>query len=108
MIRNSETKNSCSVSVVYKWHEIFINGKKSTEDDLRDGRHCVLKMTIKDKVNDILFTPISKTLTILDVLKQQLKFYRNDIGALYQHIEFSRRFYSVANNADKVDHNCEL
>ena len=37
---------------------------------MRDGRPCVVKMTIKDKVKDILFTPISKTLTKLDVLKQ--------------------------------------
>ena len=70
-IRNSETNHPCSVSVVYKWHERFRNGRKSTEDDLRDGRHCVVKMTIKDKVKDISFTPISKSLAKLDVLKQQ-------------------------------------
>ena len=57
--------------VVYKWHERFKNGRKSTEEDLRDGRPCVVKMTIKDKVKDILFTPISKALTKLAVLKQQ-------------------------------------
>ena len=45
--------------------------KKSTEDDLRHGRPCVVKMTIKDKVKDIAFTPISKSLVKLDVLKQQ-------------------------------------
>ena len=38
----------------------------------------------------------------------EFKIYRNDIGALRQHIEFSRRFYSVANSAGKVDRNCEL
>ena len=59
------------MSGVYKWHERFRNGRKSTEDDLRDGRPCVVKMTIKDEVKDILFTPISKALTKLDVLKQQ-------------------------------------
>ena len=53
LIRNSETKNPCSVSVVYKWHERFRNGRKSTEDDLRDGRPCVVKMTIKYKMKDI-------------------------------------------------------
>ena len=36
-----------------------------------DGRPCIVKMTIKDKAKDILFTPISKTLNKLDVLKQQ-------------------------------------
>ena len=38
---------------------------------MRDGGPCVVKMTIKDKVKDILFTPISKALNKLDVLKQQ-------------------------------------
>ena len=32
LIRNSETMNPCSVSVVYKWHERFRNGRKSTEN----------------------------------------------------------------------------
>ena len=71
LIRNSETMNQCSVSVVYKGHERFTNGRKSTEIDWRYGRPCVVKMTIKDKVMDILLTPISKTLTKPDVLKQQ-------------------------------------
>ena len=70
-IRNLETKNPCSVSVVYKWHERFRNGRKSTEDDLRDGRPCVVKMTIKDKMMDISFTPASESLAKFDVLKQQ-------------------------------------
>ena len=48
--------NQCSVSVVYKWHERFRNGRISTEDDLRDGRPCVVKMTIRDKVKDIIRT----------------------------------------------------
>ena len=34
------------------------NGRKSAEDNMRDGRPCVVKMSIKDKVKDILFTPI--------------------------------------------------
>ena len=38
----------------------------------------------------------------------EFKFYRNDIGALRQPIEFSLRFYSVTNSADKVDRKCEL
>ena len=39
---------------------------------MRDDRPCVVKMTIKDKVKEILFTPISKALTTFDVLKQQI------------------------------------
>ena len=38
----------------------------------------------------------------------EFKFYRNDIGAILQHIEFSRHFYSVANSSGKVDRNCEF
>ena len=70
LIRNSETKNPCSEFVVYKWHERFRNGRKSTEIDLRDGRPCVVKMTINDKLKDMLFTLISKSLIKLDVLNQ--------------------------------------
>ena len=77
--------------------------------DLRDGRPCVVKMTIKDKMKDLSFTSTSKSLAKFDVLKQQSSFfYRNEIGALRQHTEFSRRFYSVANSAGQVDRNWEL
>ena len=48
LIRSSETKKPCNVSAVYKWHERFRNGRKSTEDDSRDGPPCVVKMTMKD------------------------------------------------------------
>ena len=44
-------------------------GMKKNNRGLFDG-WSALKMT-KDEVNDILFTPISKTLIQLDVLKQQ-------------------------------------
>ena len=44
--------------------------EENQQDDLRDGQTCVMKMTINDKVEDILFTPISKSLAKLDVLKQ--------------------------------------
>ena len=47
LIRNSEKMNPCSVSVVYKWHERFRNGRKSTEDNLRDGQPCVVRMPIQ-------------------------------------------------------------
>ena len=48
LIRSSETTNPCSLSVVYKWHERFRKGRKSTEDDSRDGSLCVVKMTMTD------------------------------------------------------------
>ena len=55
LIRNSETMNPCSMFVIFKWHKRFRNGRKSTEDDSRDDRHYVVKMTIKDKVDDIIY-----------------------------------------------------
>ena len=48
LIRSSETMNPCSVSVIYKWRERFMKGRKSTEDDLRDGLLCFVKMTMTD------------------------------------------------------------
>ena len=38
LIRSSESTSPCSVSVVNKLHERFRNGRKSTEDDSKDGR----------------------------------------------------------------------
>ena len=38
----------------------------------------------------------------------KFKFYRNDIGASHQDIEFSQRFYSVANSTGKVGRNYKL
>ena len=32
IIRSLETMNPCSLSVIYKWHERFRNGRKSMED----------------------------------------------------------------------------
>ena len=92
LIRNSETKNPCSESIVYKWHERLKKGKKSTENNLRDGRPCIVKMTIKDKLKDILFTPISKTLTKLDGLKQQSSNFTEMIAGHYVSISSFRDF----------------
>ena len=36
------------LSESWKGHERFRNGRKSTEDDSRDGRPCVVKITMKD------------------------------------------------------------
>ena len=56
LIRSSETMNLCIVSAVYKWHQRFRNGRKSTEDDSRNGPPFVVKMTMKD----IFFDTFSK------------------------------------------------
>ena len=42
-----------------------------------------MKMTIKDKVKDLLFTRITKTLTKLDVLKQQSSKFTEMTSGLY-------------------------
>lgn len=84
LIRSSETMNSCSVPVVYKWHKRFRDGRKSTEDDPREGRPCVVKMTVKDKVKDMIRTDRRMTVrsiaqelgvscsTVHDVLTKEL------------------------------------
>ena len=75
---------------------------------MRDGRPCVVKMTMKDKVKDILFTPISKTLPKLDVLKQlSSNFTEMSSGRCVSRKGF-RDVFSIANSAGKVDRNCEL
>ena len=72
--------------------------KKSTEDDSRDGRPRVVKMAIKDKVKDIIYTDRKIVNQTWCFEATEFKFYGYDVGTLRQHIEFSRRFYSVANN----------
>ena len=99
LIRNSETKDPCSVSVVYKWHERFRNGRKSTEDNLRDDRPCVMKMTIKDKVKDILFIPISKSFTKLDVLKQYSPNFTEMTSGRYVSTQSFRHAFTVSQSA---------
>ena len=54
-----------------------------------------------------VLTLVAKTLTKLDILKQHSSNFR-EMTSGRQHTEFTRRFYSVTNNAGKVDHNCEL
>ena len=93
------------LQVAWKGHEWK---KKSTEHVLRDGRLCVLKMTIKDEVMDIFYTDLKNVNQTWCFKATEFKIYRNDIWALRQHIEFSRRFYSVANSAGKDDRKWEL
>ena len=61
LIRIPETMNPYSVSDVYKCHERFGNGRKSTEDDLRDGPPCVVKMTMKDITCDTFSKNVTQT-----------------------------------------------
>ena len=87
------------MSVVHKWHERFRNGRKSSEDDLRDGRSCVVKMTTKDKVKDILFTSISKAFTKLHVLKQQSSNFTEMTSGRYVSIQSFRDLFTVSQTA---------
>ena len=72
--------------------------RKSTEDDLRDGQPCV-KMTIKDKVKNILFTPTSKSFTKLDVLKQQCSNFTEMTSGRYVSIYSFRDVFTVSRTA---------
>ena len=64
-----------------------------------DGQPCVVKMTIKDKVKDILFTPISKSLTKLDVLKQQSSNFTGMTSGRYVSIYSFREVFTVSQTA---------
>ena len=99
LLEIQKQRNQCRVSVVYKWHERFKNGRKSTKEDLRDGRPCVVKMTIKDKVKDILFTPISKALTKLSVLKQQSSNFTEMTSGHYVSTKSFRDVFTVSQTA---------
>ena len=78
--------NPCSVSVAYKWHERFRNGRKSTEDE----SHKNIIYTDRKNVNQSWCFEAT-----------EFKLYGNDVGTLRQHTEFSGRFHNVTNNADK-------
>ena len=66
---------------------------------MRHGRPCVVKMTIKDKVKDISFTPISKSLVKLDVLKQQSSNFTEMTSERYVSIQRFRDVFTVSQTA---------
>ena len=90
---------NATFNTVYKWYDRFRNGRKSNEDDLRDGQPCIVKMTIKDKVKDILFTPISNLLTKFDVLKQQSSNFTEMTSGRYVSIHSFRNVFTVSQTA---------
>ena len=66
---------------------------------MRDGRPCIVKITIKDKVKDILFTPISKSLIKLDVLKQQSLIFTEMTSGRHVSIYSFRDVFTVSQTA---------
>ena len=56
-------------------------------------------MTIKDKLNVMLFTPISKTLTKLDGLKQQRSNFTEMTAGRYISIQSFRDIFTVSQTA---------
>ena len=63
---------------------------------MEDGWPCVLKMAIKDKVKDIIYTDRKIVNQTLCFEATEFKFYGYDVGTLRQHAEFLRRFFGVA------------
>ena len=59
--------------------------KKSIEDNSRDGRSCVVKMTIKDKVKDIIYTD-RKNAHALPLLELSKAFLTSNIKIWYHQI----------------------
>ena len=71
-----------------------------------DNRDCAAQ---RHSLTPSLFDIFSKNLShTWCKAATKFKFYGNDVWTLHQHIEFSRHFYIVINNAGKVDRNCEL
>ena len=58
-----------------------------------------MKITIKDKLKDMLFTPISKTLTKLDGLKQQSSNFTEITAGRYVSIQSFRDVFTVSQTA---------
>jgi hypothetical protein len=54
MIQASSTTKKCCRSLVFRWHDMFRNGRESIEDDKRCGRPSVVKSGVKDKVRQLL------------------------------------------------------
>ena len=66
---------------------------------MRDGRPCVVKITIKDKVKDILFTPISNSLIKHDVLNQKSSNFTEMTLGRYVSIQSFRNVFTVSQTA---------
>lgn len=54
LMKSSENIKEFSPSFVYKWHERFRSGRKSIEDDPREGRPSEVISSIKDNVKDMI------------------------------------------------------
>ena len=81
MIKASSTTKECCRSLVFRWHDMFRNGRESIEDDKRCGRPSMVK-TVKDKVRELIKENRRRTVreiaselgvsvsTVLDCLKE--------------------------------------
>ena len=91
-----------------------MKGSGKEDNQLRSIRRMVgpalRKMTMKDKVKDIIYTDRKIINQTWCFEATEFKFYGNDVGTLRQHTALSRRFNSVANNAGKliVIANCKI
>ena len=54
MISESGVKPKCSRALVFKWHEIFKNGRKSVEDNDRCGGERSIRSTLTTKMKEMV------------------------------------------------------
>lgn len=84
MLESSKTTKKCCKALVFKWHKRFREGRDSIEDDERCGRPSKVRISMSDKVKDLVYRDRRHTLrslsaelgistsTVHDILKQDL------------------------------------
>ena len=80
--------NPCSVSIIYKWHERFRNGRKSTEDGFEGWSALVCE---NDYEEHHFLTRLAKPLTKYDVKEQ----HSSNFKEMTSHITSAYSFRKV-------------
>ena len=55
MLESSKTTKKCSKALVFKWHKRFREGRDSVEDDERCGRPAMVRLTMSEKVKELVY-----------------------------------------------------
>ena len=74
MLEQAHNKSHASRSLVFKWHKLFRDGRKSVDDDPGRGRKRILKTTLLTSVKEIIDG--DRRLTVRDIA--------NKVGVSFQ------------------------
>ena len=85
--------NPCSVSVIYKWHERFRNGRKSTEDGFEGWSALGCE---NDYEGHHLLTCLAKTFTKHDVLEQHSSSFKEMTSGYYVSMQSFREVFTAS------------